>query len=681
MNNFILLEEQLIKKSQQKRRTSPSNFKVRFFVLTKTSLAYFEDRHGKKRTLKGSIELSRIKCVEIVKSDISIPCHYKYPFQVVHDNYLLYVFAPDRESRQRWVLALKEETRNNNSLVPKYHPNFWIDGRWRCCAQLEKLAAGCAEYDPTKNASKKPLPPTPEDNRRSLQEPEETLVIALYDYQTNDPQELTLRRNEEYYLLDSSEIHWWRVQDRNGHEGYVPSSYLVEKSPNNLETYEWYNKSINRDKAEKLLLDTGKEGAFMVRDSRTPGTYTVSVFTKGIVSENNPCIKHYHIKETNDNPKRYYVAEKYVFDSIPLLINYHQHNGGGLVTRLRYPVCSWRQKAPVTAGLRYGKWVIDPSELTFVQEIGSGQFGLVHLGYWLNKDKVAIKTIQEGAMSEEDFIEEAEVMMKLSHPKLVQLYGVCLEQAPICLVFEFMEHGCLSDYLRSQRGVFAAETLLGMCLDVCEGMAYLEDACVIHRDLAARNCLVGENQVIKVSDFGMTRFVLDDQYTSSTGTKFPVKWASPEVFSFSRYSSKSDVWSFGVLMWEVFSEGKIPYENRSNSEVVEDISTGFRLYKPRLASVNIYQIMNHCWKELFQHHLLKRDQKTGHPSPACWVNWLKSQNQDFSRDLVPGHRLQILNGGGKSSFHRALNLPQAQDFSGAVWPVTPVPELPQRQCR
>uniref|UniRef100_A0A452I619 PH domain-containing protein n=1 Tax=Gopherus agassizii TaxID=38772 RepID=A0A452I619_9SAUR len=109
MNNCVLLEEQLIKKSQQKRRTSPSNFKVRFFVLTKSKLAYFEHRHGKKRTLKGSIELSRIKCVEIVKSDITIPCNYKYPFQVLHDNYLLYVFAPDRESRQRWVFTLKEE--------------------------------------------------------------------------------------------------------------------------------------------------------------------------------------------------------------------------------------------------------------------------------------------------------------------------------------------------------------------------------------------------------------------------------------------------------------------------------------------------------------------------------------------------------------------------------------------
>ncbi|CAM4587159.1 unnamed protein product [Eretmochelys imbricata] len=595
MNNCVLLEEQLIKKSQQKRRTSPSNFKVRFFVLTKSKLAYFEHRHGKKRTLKGSIELSRIKCVEIVKSDITIPCNYKYPFQILHDNYLLYVFAPDRESRQRWVFTLKEETRNNNNLVPKYHPNFWIDGRWRCCAQTEKLAAGCIEYDPTKNASKKPLPPTPEDNWRLLLDPKDALVMAIYDYKAQNPQELTLQRGEEYYIIDNSEDHWWMVQDKNGHEGYVPSSYLVEKSPDNLQIYEWYNKNISRNKAEALLKDEGKEGAFMVRDSRQPGMYTVSVFTKALSNDSTPVIKHYHIKETDENPKRYYLAEKHVFDSIPELINYHQHNAAGLVTRLRYAVCSWREKAPITAGLSYGKWVINPWELTFVQEIGSGQFGLVHLGYWLEQTKVAIKTIREGAMSEEDFIEEAQVMMKLSHPKLVQLYGVCMEQAPICLVFEFMEHGCLSDYLRNQRGSFSKETLLGMCQDVCEGMAYLEQDSVIHRDLAARNCLVGESQVVKVSDFGMSRYVLDDQYTSSTGTKFPVKWSAPEVFSYSNYSTKSDVWSFGVLMWEVFSEGKIPYESRTNAEVVEEINAGLRLYKPKLASKAIYELMSSCW--------------------------------------------------------------------------------------
>uniref|UniRef100_A0A8C3TUG2 Tyrosine-protein kinase n=1 Tax=Catharus ustulatus TaxID=91951 RepID=A0A8C3TUG2_CATUS len=576
MNNCVLLEELLIKKSQQKRRTSPSNFKVRFFVLTKSKLAYYEDRHGKKRTLKGYVELSRIKYVEIVKSDIIIPCQYKYPFQIVHDNYILYVFAPNRESRQRWVLTLKEEIRYNNSLASKCHPDFWLDGKWRCCAQTEKMAAGCVVYDPTKNASKKPLPPTPEDNWKLLLDPREAVVIAIYDYEAQNPQELTLQYNEEYYVIDSSEEHWWLIQDKNGHEGYVPSSYLVEKSPENLQVYE--------------------EGAFMVRDSRQPGMYTVSVFTKALSTDNNPVIKHYHINETTDFPKRYYLAEKHVFDSIPDLINYHQHNAAGLVTRLRYAVSSWRKQAPITAGLSYGKLVINASELTRVQEIGSGQFGVVYLGYLLDKTKVAIKTIREGAMSEEDFIEEAKVLMKLSHPKLVQLYGVCLEDAPISLVFEFMENGCLSDYLRSQRGSFCKETLLGMCLDVCEGMAYLEQNSVIHRDLAARNCLVGESHVVKVSDFGMSRIVLDDQYTSSTGTKFPVKWSAPEVFSYSNYSTKSDVWSFGVLMWEVFSEGKIPYENRTNAEVVEEINAGFRLYKPKLASKAIYEVMSHCWR-------------------------------------------------------------------------------------
>uniref|UniRef100_A0A8C3GZ66 Tyrosine-protein kinase n=1 Tax=Corvus moneduloides TaxID=1196302 RepID=A0A8C3GZ66_CORMO len=574
MNNCVLLEELLIKKSQQKRRTSPSNFKVRFFVLTKSKLAYYEHRHGKKRTLKGSVELSRIKCVEIVKSDIIIPCQYKYPFQIVHDSYILYVFAPNRESRQRWVLTLKEETRYNNSLALKCHPDFWLDGKWRCCAQTEKMAAGCVVYDPTKNASKKPLPPTPEDNWKLLLDPKEAVVMAIYDYEAQNPQELTLQYNEEYYVIDSSEEHWWLIQDKNGNA-----------DSESFDVFRWYNKNISRSKAETLLRDEGREGAFMVRDSRQPGMYTVSVFTK-----------HYHINETTDFPKRYYLAEKHVFDSIPDLINYHQHNAAGLVTRLRYAVSSWRRKAPITAGLSYGKLVINASELTRVQEIGSGQFGVVYLGYLLDKTKVAIKTIREGAMSEEDFIEEAKVLMKLSHPKLVQLYGVCFEDAPICLVFEFMENGCLSDYLRSQRGSFSKETLLGMCLDVCEGMAYLEQNSVIHRDLAARNCLVGESHVVKVSDFGMSRIVLDDQYTSSTGTKFPVKWSAPEVFSYSNYSTKSDVWSFGVLMWEVFSEGKIPYENRTNAEVVEEINAGFRLYKPKLASKAIYEVMSHCWR-------------------------------------------------------------------------------------
>ncbi|CAH2276319.1 tyrosine- kinase ITK TSK [Pelobates cultripes] len=591
MNTPIILEQLMIKKSQQKRRTSPANFKSRVFVLTQYSLNYYEHRQGKIRNLRGSIKLSNIKCIEIVTTDVCISCRNKYPFQVVHDNYFLYVFAPDRESRQRWVLALKEGTRNNDSLIPKYHPNFWLEGRWRCCSQTEKMAAGCAVYDPNKDATKKPLPPTPDDNRLQT-----SWVLALYDYRAHTSQELALCRGEEYLPLDKSEPHWWKVKDKNGHIGYAPSTFLAVQNEDSLLTYEWYNRGINRNQAEKLLVERGVEGAFMVRDSRQAGMYTVSIFTKAF-GEKNQVVKHYHIRETNDSPPKYYLAEKFLFTNIPELINYHQHNGGGLVTRLRYPVCSWKETLPVTAGLSYGKWEIDPTLLTFIEDIGSGQFGLVKVAFWQDIQKVAVKMIKEGMMSEEDFVEEAQVLMKLSHPKLVQFLGVCSQQHPLFLVFEFMEHGCLSEYLRRNRGSLCRGMALEMCQDVCEGMEYLEKSNFIHRDLAARNCLVGESLVVKVSDFGMTRFVLDDQYTSSTGTKFPVKWSAPEVFRYGRYSSKSDVWSFGVLAWEIFSEGKTPFEHLSNSDAVEEISAGLRLFKPKMANEKVYKLMNNCWEE------------------------------------------------------------------------------------
>uniref|UniRef100_A0A8C5MPJ8 Tyrosine-protein kinase n=1 Tax=Leptobrachium leishanense TaxID=445787 RepID=A0A8C5MPJ8_9ANUR len=549
MNTPIILQQIMIKKSQQKRRTSPANFKSRVFILTHLSLSYYEHRQGKIRGLRGSIELSRIKCVEIVKTDMCISCRNKYPFQVVHDNYFLYVFAPNKEIRQQWVSALKK-------------------------------------------ATKKPLPPTPEDNRQV----QTSWVLAIYDYQTDNPEELALCRGEEYMLQDISDNHWWKIKDKNGHVGYAPSSYLATQTEDSLQAYEWYNRDINRNQAEKLLSERGVEGAFMVRDSRQSGMYTVSIFTKAF-GEKNQTVKHYHIRHTTDSPPKFYLAEKFIFTTIPQLINYHQHNGGGLVTRLRYPVCSWKETQPVTAGLSYGKWQIDPTLLTFIEEIGSGQFGVVKVALWQGTRKVAVKMIKEGMMPEEDFVEEAQVLMNLSHPKLVQLLGVCTQQRPLFLVFEFMEHGCLSDYLRRNRGSLSQGMALEMCQDVCEGMEYLERSNFIHRDLAARNCLVGESFVVKVSDFGMTRFVLDDQYTSSSGTKFPVKWSAPEVFRYARYSSKSDVWAFGVLVWEIFSEGKTPFEHLSNSEAVEEVSAGLRLFKPKMASEKMYKLMNRCWEE------------------------------------------------------------------------------------
>ncbi|XP_030287356.1 tyrosine-protein kinase Tec [Sparus aurata] len=620
MSGELLLEETLIKRSQQKKRTSPLNYKERLFVLTRSRLTYYDGK-AEKKFKRGSIELSRIRCAEIVKNGGGIiPCQNKYPFQVVYGTNILYVFAPSHNSRSLWVQSLKEEIKDNNGVLTKFHPQFWQEGAWLCCRQAEKLAPGCEEYNLFGDISRKPLPPIPgEEPRNNWRRPppplpppgdddddydeddddddEEEVVVAQYDFPGAESHDLSLVKGDEYVILEKCDVNWYKARNQYGEEGYIPSNYVTEKKSGNLVQFVWYSKQVNRNKAEELLRKEDKEGAFIVRDSSTAGTYTVSLYTKSAAGEGGAAIKHYHIKDTQGSPKQFYLAEKHLFSSIPDLIEYHKHNAAGLVARLRYPVRKQDKSAPSTAGFSYDKWEINPSELTFMKELGSGQFGLVRLGKWRAQHKVAIKAIREGAMYEEDFIEEAKVMMKLSHPKLVQLYGVCSQQKPIYIVTEFMEHGCLLNFLRQRRGSFSFGSLLSISLDVSEGMQHLEANGFIHRDLAARNCLVNDSLVVKVSDFGMARYVLDDQYTSSSGAKFPVKWSPPEVFNFCKYSSKSDVWSFGVLMWEVFTEGRMPFEQNQNHEVVTLVTKGHRLYRPKMATAAIYDIMQLSWHE------------------------------------------------------------------------------------
>jgi tyrosine-protein kinase Tec len=204
--------------------------------------------------------------------------------------------------------------------------------------------------------------------------------------------------------------------------------------------------------------------------------------------------------------------------------------------------------------------------------LGSGQFGRVVAGKWRDKVDVAIKMMKENAMNEDDFVEEARAMQKFQHDNLVKLYGVCIKQGPIFIITELMVNGCLLQYLRSNRHlVEKVEIILDMAIQICSAMRFLEHSSFIHRDLAARNCLVGERNVVKVGDFGLARFVVDDEYTASEGTKFPIKWAAPEVITHARFSSKSDVWSYGILMWELWSGGKTPYPAFTNPQVLDEV--------------------------------------------------------------------------------------------------------------
>ncbi|XP_026468882.1 tyrosine-protein kinase Btk29A-like [Ctenocephalides felis] len=426
------------------------------------------------------------------------------------------------------------------------------------------------------------------------------VVVALYPFKAIEGGDLSLEKGAEYEVVDDSQEHWWKVKDNAGNIGYIPSNYVKEKELLGLQKYEWYVGDMSRQRAESLLKQEDKEGCFVVRNSSTKGLYTLSLYTK----VPHPHVKHYHIKQQQPNKsgsgggaggELYYLSEKHCCASIPELVNYHRHNSGGLASRLKASPCD--RPAPPTAGLSHDKWEIDPAELMLLEELGSGQFGVVRKGKWRGSIDTAVKMMKEGTMSEDDFIEEAKVMTKLQHQNLVQLYGVCTKHRPIYIVTEYMRHGSLLNHLRRHELALAGNSamLLDMCIQICKGMSYLERHNYIHRDLAARNCLVGSENTVKVADFGLARYVLDDQYTSSGGTKFPIKWAPPEVLNYTRFSSKSDVWAYGVLMWEVFTCGKMPYGRLKNTEVVERVQRGIVLERPKGCAKEVYEIMRACW--------------------------------------------------------------------------------------
>ncbi|MBN3272520.1 BTK kinase, partial [Polyodon spathula] len=610
-----ILEEKFFKRSQQKKKTSPLNYKERLFVLTADKISYYDYEKGKRKGLKGSVDIDKIKCVETVVPEENCSSDKMFPFQVVYDEGPLYIFAKTDDIRKQWIHTLKHVVRHNKDLAQKFHPCFWVDGQWLCCHQEIKQAIGCRVIEaktvwrfviveqaslqsfislqpPAQEKASRPIPPQPTPSPAPPPSSEKK-VTAMYDYTPMNPQDLPLTNGEEYTILEMTDTNWWKARDRHGQEGYIPTNYVVEAG-NQLEKYEWFCKNMNRSQAENLLKKENKEGAYLVRDSSKAGKYIVSVFSKATGEARGNC-KHYNICTTHDG--QFYVAEKHCFGTIPELIHYHQHNCAGMVSRLRHVAALEERHAPSTAGLGHGVWEIDPRDLTFLRELGNGQFGVVKHGKWQDKLDVAIKMIKEGSMSEDDFIEEAKVMMKLCHPHLVQLYGVCTKQRPIYIVTEFLSNGCLLSYLKETLKRPQPIQLLEMCKDVSEGMAYLESQQYIHRDLAARNCLVDDNGTVKVTDFGLSRYVLDDEYTSSAGTKFPIRWSPPEVLLYCKFSSKSDIWAYGVLMWEIYSLGKMPFERFNNTEIIDKLLSGYRLYRPQQANERVYRIMQDCWHE------------------------------------------------------------------------------------
>ncbi|KAM6219006.1 ephrin type-B receptor 2 isoform 3-T3 [Rhynchocyon petersi] len=250
---------------------------------------------------------------------------------------------------------------------------------------------------------------------------------------------------------------------------------------------------------------------------------------------------------------------------------------------------------------------IDISCVKIEQVIGAGEFGEVCSGHLKLPGKreifVAIKTLKSGYTEKQrrDFLSEASIMGQFDHPNVIHLEGVVTKSTPVMIITEFMENGSLDSFLRQNDGQFTVIQLVGMLRGIAAGMKYLADMNYVHRDLAARNILVNSNLVCKVSDFGLSRFLEDDTsdptYTSALGGKIPIRWTAPEAIQYRKFTSASDVWSYGIVMWEVMSYGERPYWDMTNQDVINAIEQDYRLPPPMDCPSALHQLMLDCWQK------------------------------------------------------------------------------------
>uniref|UniRef100_A0AAR2LSC7 Tyrosine-protein kinase n=1 Tax=Pygocentrus nattereri TaxID=42514 RepID=A0AAR2LSC7_PYGNA len=413
------------------------------------------------------------------------------------------------------------------------------------------------------------------------------LFVALYDFVASGDNTLSITKGEKLRVLGYNHNgEWCEAQTKNG-QGWVPSNYITPV--NSLEKHSWYHGPVSRNAAE-YLLSSGINGSFLVRDSESsPGQRSISLRYEGRVY-------HYRINTASDG--KLYVSSESRFNTLAELVHHHSTVADGLITTLHYPAPKRNKPTIYGVSPNYDKWEMERTDITMKHKLGGGQYGEVYEGVWKKYNlTVAVKTLKEDTMEVEEFLKEAAVMKEIKHPNLVQLLGVCTREPPFYIITEFMTHGNLLDYLREcNREEVNAVVLLYMATQISSAMEYLEKKNFIHRDLAARNCLVGENHLVKVADFGLSRLMTGDTYTAHAGAKFPIKWTAPESLAYNKFSIKSDVWAFGVLLWEIATYGMSPYPGIDLSQVYELLEKDYRMDRPEGCPEKVYELMRACWK-------------------------------------------------------------------------------------
>ncbi|KAH9281915.1 Tyrosine-protein kinase SPK-1 [Echinococcus granulosus] len=412
-------------------------------------------------------------------------------------------------------------------------------------------------------------------------------VYALYDYSPALSTELAFQRDDELTVIDHFDQPWrTAINRRTGEQGLIPHNYVTNDATIAGVLSAWY--PVGRIEAEKKLLIPGTEtGTFLIRPSRGPMTYVLSCRTlcEGVVK-----IRHFQICRTNDS-KDLYIDKAFPFATLNDLLGFYKEHPLIDDCTLTKPCSREKPQTP------FHKAEISRQSVQMIRIIDKGSFGEVWLGR-IQSVEVAVK-IPLVTACRDDFIREAQKMHTIWHAQLVQFLGVCTkpQEESVLVITEYMPNGALDKYLQTEEGRNLQQIdLLSIMDQVANGMVYLESIKLVHRDLRAANVFVAKDGRVKVGDFGQSK-MLSMPSSCPTDLKTPIRWSSPEaLINGKEVTSKSDVWQYGILWYEVFSYGGVPYEKYTVEEAIRAICSGVILDPPEDCTWRMYELMRSCWQ-------------------------------------------------------------------------------------
>lgn len=354
-----------------------------------------------------------------------------------------------------------------------------------------------------------------------------------------------------------------------------------------LSASHWYHGLLPRDDIKSFLIENGD---YLVRMSEPnePGKREYILST--MHDKNIGKIKHFVIQHSGSR----FILHGKSFRSIPELIKYFACTKKSITGAIEVII---RRAIPRS------EWQLEHDEVQSTKKLGEGAFGEVHKGILKlrrcgKKIEVALKLAKLDAMTKDQiqgFMKEARLMRDFDHPNVVRLYGVAATQEPLMLVMELASDGALDSYL--QKHACTVETKLTMILQAAWGIEYLHERPILHRDLASRNCLYGDGKV-KISDFGLSRE--GRSYVMHKKCRLPIRWLAPETLKALQYTTKTDVWSYGIMCWEILNDGKEPYPGMTVAEVNVKVREGYRMpidNPPALNPDVVNLISVRCWAD------------------------------------------------------------------------------------